>query len=204
VRAFELAATALGGLKRYDDWEKLVQARIQEHPDEFAYPRSAASLAANRGQFEKAREIIKEISDKGQATGSDLNLYTWFALLLPGAIDQDTIDVGLRANDLTKNSSFAILHTLGCVYAQAGKPGQARELLLKAMDALHIEEPNSEIWFGFGLIAEQYGVVDAAQVMYRRVEKPKTDYPAASYAIAQHHLAALSTTSPALAKASGQ
>lgn len=61
-------------------------------------------------------------------------------------------------------------------------------MLLKAMDAGKMEEPNEEIWFGFGLIAEQYGVSDAAQRMYGRLQEPKVDYPATSYDIAQHHL----------------
>ena len=104
----------------------------------------------------------------------------------------------MRANDLSKNNS-ALLHTLGCVYAQAGKPSQARELLLKAMDAASLEEPNSEVWFGFGLIAEQYGETDAAQKMFARVEKPKREFPAATYDLAQRHLAALQNSAPKLA-----
>jgi tetratricopeptide (TPR) repeat protein len=200
--AFDLSVTALTGLKQYDEWDKLVQARIAAHPDELAYPRSGASLAAYRGQFVKSREIIKAIFDKGQATAQDLNLYAWFALVLPGPIDQDTIDMAVRGNDLTKNSNFAILHTAGCVYAQAGKTREARELLLKAMDAGHLEEPNSEVWFGLGLIAEQYGVSDAAEKMYARVEKPKFDYPATTYSLAQQHLTSLHTTT-AGAKSAG-
>lgn len=188
VRAFELATTALAGLKQFDDWEKLVQTRIQEYPDELAYVRSSARLAVYRGQFSKSREIIKGIIDKGQATASDLNLYAWYALFLPGRVEQNAIDQAQRANDLSNNANFAILHTLACVDAQSGKTSQARDLLLKAMDALHLEEPNSEVWFGFALIAEQYGVLDAAEKMYSRVEKPKGDYAGASYAIAQQHL----------------
>jgi hypothetical protein len=59
------------------------------------------------------------------------------------------------------------------------------------MDVLHLDEPNSEVWFGFGMIAEQYGVFDAAEKMYARVEKPKIDYPGTSYALAQLRLASL-------------
>ena len=203
LRAFDFSVAAFTGLKQYDDWDKLVQARIAAHPDELDYPRSAARLATYRGQFAKSREIIKAIIDKGQATAEDFNLYAWFALMLPGPIDQDTIDMAVRGNDLTKNSNFAILHTAGCVYAQAGKTSEARELLIKAMDAAHLEEPNSEVWFGLALIAEQYGVSDAAAKMYARVEKPKFDYPATTYAIAQQHLAALQLTATA-AKSAGQ
>ena len=192
LRAFDIVSRVYTGLKRFDDWDKLVQARRAEHPDEFEYVRAAARIAAYRGQFDKARQIIKSIMDKGQSNSDDLNLYAWFALALPGPIDQEAIDTGVRATDLAKNS-FAIQHTLGCVYAQSGKTSQARELLLKAMDDNHLVEPNSEIWFGFGLIAEQYGAADAATKMFARVEKPKTEYPASSYALAQQHLATLKT-----------
>lgn len=204
VRAFELATTAFAGLKRFDDWDRLVQTRIQEYPDELAYVRSSARLAAYRGQFGRSRDIIKGIMDKGQATETDLNLYAWYALLLPGPIEQSAIDVAQRANDLSKNANFAILHTLACVDAQAGKTSQARDLLLKAMDTLHLEEANSEVWFGFALIAEQYGVLDAAEKMYSRVEKPKTDYPGTSYVIAQQHLTMLRGSANNSAKAVGQ
>src|SRR5215831_18943895 len=186
LRAFDLATLAYAGLKRFDDWEKVVQSRRAEHSDELAYVRSAARVASYRGQYAQAREIIKTIIDKGQANGEDLNLYAWYALELPTAIDQEAIDTGIRATDLSKNS-FAIQHTLGCIYAQAGKTKQARELLLKAMDDGHLEQPNSAIWLGFGLIAEQYGVIEAARKMFVRVEKAPIEYPASSYALAQAH-----------------
>jgi hypothetical protein len=69
------------------------------------------------------------------------------------------------------------------------------------MDDVHQEEPNSEIWFGFGLIAEQYGILDAAQKMFARVEKPKSEYPASSYALAQQHLASLKSSTKLSASA---
>ncbi len=69
-------------------------------------------------------------------------------------------------HDLTKNNNFAILHTLACVYAEAGKGSQARDLL-------------------------QYGELEAAARMYGRVEKPKFEYPGASYDLARQHQAAL-------------
>jgi hypothetical protein len=53
-------------------------------------------------------------------------------------------------------------------------------------------------------LPEQYGVVDAAEKMYARVEKPKIDYPGTSYLIAQRHLATLHGTPSRSAKAVGQ
>jgi tetratricopeptide (TPR) repeat protein len=191
VRAFEMTVGAYIQLKQFDEWENLVQARVREQPDEVAYVRSSAQLASYRGQYGKAREILRTLIDRGRAGAGDMNQYAWYALMVDGGVDQEAIDTVLQANDLTKNSNFAILHTLACDYAQAGKGTQAREMLLKAMEASHLEEPNSEIWFGFALIAEQYGALDAAEKMYRRVEKPKVDYPSSSYSIAQLHLAGL-------------
>jgi hypothetical protein len=115
-------------------------------------------------------------------------------------VGQETIEVAQRANELGKSANFAVLHTLACIDAQAGKSSQARDLLLKATDAIHIEEPNDQVWFGFGLIAEQYGVRDAAEDMYGRVEKRKVDYPGTSYDIAQRHLTALRSVASGLAK----
>lgn len=204
VSAFDLATMAYARLQRFDDWDNLVQARIQEHPDELAYVRSSARLAAYRGEFGKSRKITKSIIDKGQATEEDLNTYAWYALLLPGPIDQETLDEAQRANELTKNVSFDMLHTLACLQAQAGKPNQARELLLKAMDAQHLDEPNGAVWFGFGLIAEQFGVLDAAEKMYERVEKPTADYPATTYGIAQQRLAELRSMARGLARTVGK
>jgi tetratricopeptide (TPR) repeat protein/transglutaminase-like putative cysteine protease len=204
LRAFRLAETTYGELKRFDDWDSLINTHLQSNPDEPAYIRSQARLAAYRGDFPKAREILKSLIDKGRAISEDFNEYAWFALELPGPIDQETIDVAVRGNDLTKNSSFAILHTLACVYAQDGKTSEARELLLKAMDASHLEEPNTEIWFGFGLIAEQYGITDAAEKMFGLIEKPKDNYPASTYGLAQQHLAALHRLPKEPAKSQGQ
>jgi hypothetical protein len=108
---------------------------------------------------------------------------------LPDPISQETLHVTQPTNDLAKNS-FATQHTLA-VHAQAGKTGQARDFLLKAMDTMQLAEPNSEVWFGFGLVAEQDGDVAAAENIYQRVEKPGFDYPGASYAVAQRRLATM-------------
>lgn len=201
LRAFNLQVTALIGSMRLSDWNQLVEERVAKYADEFAYIRSSAELAVYQGRFVKAREILKSIMDKGQASSNDLNSYAWDALLLPGAVDQDAIEAAMRANDLSNGTNFAILHTLGCVYAAAGRGGQARESLLKAMDSLHLEEPNSELWFGFGMIAEQYGEHDAALSMYGRVEKNSSEYPGTTYKLAQIHMNALKGSSNNVANA---
>jgi tetratricopeptide (TPR) repeat protein len=200
LAAYTLATHAYGQLKRFDDWDKLLQARLQKHPDDRDYIRSAVLLARYRGDARKARELVKGLMDHGKATASDLNSYAWDALMLPGSMAQDSLDAAEHANQQTKNGNFAILHTLACLYAEAGKATQARELLLKAMDAAKMEEPESEVWFAYGKIAEQYGEVEAARTMYARVEKPESEYPGSSYELAQKRLLVLKATPANTAK----
>lgn len=197
VHAFNLIVIAYRELKRFDDWQELAEQRMQKYPDEIAYVRSAAQVALYRGETTKSREITKTIIDKGKSNEQDLNLYAWYALFLPGPIAPETLDMAHRASDLSKNSNFSILHTLACVYAQAGKTSQAREYLLKAMNTAQMEEPDSAIWLGFALIAEQYGILDAAGTMYRRVEKAKFETPGSNYFLAQRHLAQLANAASA-------
>ena len=86
-----------------------------------------------------------------------------------------------------------ILHTLACLYAVTGKPNDARELLLRAMDDLNLDEPRDEYWYAFGLIAEQYGERDIAIADYRKLQKPKFVLALAdsTYQLAQMRLKAL-------------
>jgi tetratricopeptide (TPR) repeat protein len=202
IIAFQFAARADAGLKQFDDWQGLLQVRLEKHADEPDYTRSAAELARYRGQFGRDRELMKALMDNGKAGEQDLNVYAWDALYASGAIDPDAIEAARRANDLTKNSNFPMLHTLACLYAVMGKTAEARDLLLKAMDAASLEEPNSDIWLGLGLIAEQYGEADAARAMYGRVEKQNPDGPNSEYVLAQQRLAALAGGA-ASAKATG-
>ncbi|HXJ17102.1 MAG TPA: hypothetical protein VNM68_07865, partial [Candidatus Polarisedimenticolia bacterium] len=190
IRGLQLAAQAYGVTKKFDDWEKLLNSLMQKHPDEPEYTRSAANLAAYRGDYVRARQLHKSLMDRGKASEEDLNSYAWEILSLPVKVDDESIEAARRASDLTKNSNFAILHTLACLYAAQGKPTQALEVLRKAMESAGMEEPNDAVWFAFGLIAEQYGEYDAARKIYSRVEKPKTETPGSSYELSQAHMAA--------------
>ena len=190
--AFNFDTAAYAEMKDFGSWEKLVQARREKHPDDPDYIRNAARLYRYRGEIAKERELLKGLIDRGKATPGDLNWYSWEALFLPQAVGQESIDAAQRASDLTKRSDFGILHTLACLYAEQGKTAKARELLLQAMQSNKMPEPDSAIWLGFGMIAEQYGEIEAAKTMYGRVEKMKEEVPGSNYSVAQAHLEKLS------------
>ena len=201
--AFQWMTSVYAHTSRFDDWDKLVQDRIAKHRDELDYTRSAAQLARYRGDFIKSRQLMKDLADRSKATQNDLNLYAWDALFLPGDIGADSIEAAERANQLSQNANYSIMHTLACLYAHAGKAAQARELLLKAMDG-KLEEPDSSVWLGYGQIAEAYGEPDAAQAMYARVDKAQPEVPGSNYFLAQQRLLALKNMPSTSAKNGGQ
>ena len=83
---------------------------------------------------------------------------------------------GHRATEMQKDTPH-ILHTLACLYAEAGNTKDARDVLLRAMDDWNLDEPNDEFWYVLGRIAEQYGERDIAIADYRKLEKPKERLP---------------------------
>jgi len=94
---------------------------------------------------------------------------------------------------LTKNGSFAELHTLACIYAAQGKTTEARQVLKQAMYAGSLTEPNAAVWYVLGLIYEQYGAKTAALDAYRKVEAHELDGhtyidPTSTYVLAQARL----------------
>jgi tetratricopeptide (TPR) repeat protein len=86
-----------------------------------------------------------------------------------------------------------ILHTLACVYAEAGKTKEAREVLIQAMDIQNLDEPNSDYWLALGRIAEQYGEREVALPDYARVTSSTQSVGIgdSSYRLAQNRLQVL-------------
>lgn len=61
------------------------------------------------------------------------------------------------------------------------------------MNQANFDEPDSNFWYAFGRIAEQYGEIDVAKADYAHVEKPgrALDVPASAYVLAQSRLKVL-------------
>jgi hypothetical protein len=94
--------------------------------------------------------------------------------------------------------------TLACLYAEKGKTREAREMLLRTMELQGLEQPNEAIWFGFGLVAEQYGLNDVALSLYRRGEAVPDPTPGSTHNLALlrekiiHSSAKTATASPTI------
>jgi len=182
---------ALTGLQRYDDAMALADARLRQlenDPDAF---RAKNTIETARGNYQAARGWLEKLAQSGREDAELLNEEAWLSLYSGQVTDKD-IATGIKATQLAKDNPH-ILHTLACLYAATGKTTEARDLLLRSMDDLNLDQPNDDYWYAFGRIAEQYGERAVAIADYRKVQKPNQllSIPTSSYELAQVRLRAL-------------
>jgi transglutaminase-like putative cysteine protease/tetratricopeptide (TPR) repeat protein len=183
---------ALIQLGQWDAVEKAARERLARLPDDSLAREILVRRAEARGEFRTISGIMQPLIDSGRATASDYNQYAWTSLLTQ-PVDERAVDAARMAYDETQGKSYAIAHTLACVYAATGKPREARDLLLKGMEMVGIDRPDNSAWYGFGLVAEAYGDTESARDYYAKVEKPKKGMiePSSVYALTQARLTAL-------------
>jgi tetratricopeptide (TPR) repeat protein len=197
--ALRMLATSDSALS-LNDATPLLEQRLRRFPNDHDTLSTLAWLAARRGDFKAAAAYEHQLIEAGRALPTDFNSYGW-NLLFSGAAGSDVEQVVERSAQQNKEDA-ALLHTLAAIYAENGKTREARELLLKCMDLWGLDEPNTEIWYVYARIAEQYGLDTAAGDAYRRVTRP--DFPwmenGSTYQLAQRRLAALKGTPSAPAR----
>jgi tetratricopeptide (TPR) repeat protein len=183
---------ALRGLGRFAEADALAEEMTKRLPDDTDMKRAVISTAAGREDYARAHELGRQLIDAGKAEGSDMNGVASNSLFT-GKVGQDELEAATKSAQVTQNNNAPALHTLGCVYAEIGKTKEAREILIQAMDLLNLDEPESNYWYGFGRIAEQYGESEVATSDYNQVKKPKklSQVPGSSYRLAQNRLAGM-------------
>jgi tetratricopeptide (TPR) repeat protein/transglutaminase-like putative cysteine protease len=190
-RIFFNQSLDLRALGRFEEGDRLAADRLKRIPGDLAAMESLVLVAEDREEYAKAHALSQNIIDEGKAGPMDLNNMAWSSLFI-GKVEPSDIEYGLKAAQLSNNNP-GWLHTLGCVYAEVGKTKEAREVLVQAMDLLNLDEPDTNYWYAFGRIAEQYGERDAALANYEQVTKPEKAIalPTSSYYLAQHRLQAM-------------
>jgi tetratricopeptide (TPR) repeat protein len=191
---------ALMGMSRYDEALALADERLKLLENDSDAFEMKMEIEADRGNFAAARGWAQKLADLGKEDAMLLNNETWYALF-SGKVEQADIAKAIRATEMQKDSP-AILHTLACLYAEAGNTKDAREVLLRAMDDWNLDEPNDEVWYVLGRIAEQYGEREIAIADYRKMEKPKEvlAIPTSTWRLAQMRLKAMGADETAAAK----
>ena len=191
---------ALMGLGRYDDALALADERLKLLENDSDAYEMKMEIEADRGNFAAARGWAQKLADLGKEDAMLLNNETWYALFT-GKVEQADIAKAIRATEMQKDAPY-ILHTLACLYAEMGNTKDAREVLLRAMDDWNLDEPNDDVWYVLGRIAEQYGERDIAIADYRKLEKPKEPLalPTSTWRLAQIRLKAMGAEETAAAK----
>jgi tetratricopeptide (TPR) repeat protein/transglutaminase-like putative cysteine protease len=189
--AFTYNAVALMGLGRYDEAMALADARLKLLENDSDALEMKIEIEANRGDFAAAAALSQKLADLGKEDPWLLNNGAWYALFT-GKVEQADIAKAIRATEMRKDTP-GILHTLASLYAEAGNTKDAREVLLRAMDDWNLDEPNDEVWYVLGRIAEQYGERDTAIADFRRLKKPKDviALPTSTWQLAQIRLKAM-------------
>jgi hypothetical protein len=179
-------------LQQWDAVEAASRERLARLPEDSIAREMLVHSAEARGRFADIPAIMQPLLDSGRASAADYNQYAWSALLAQ-PVSEQAVEAARMAYDESQGRSFAISHTLACVYAASGKPREARDLLLKGMEQLSIEKPDDSSWYGFGLVAEAYGDAVSARDYYSQVQKPRRGVIQASsvYALSQARIAAL-------------
>jgi len=190
--AFALQAIAFENLERWQEAEQVARARLDLIPNDVEAIRALAQIAGHQRRYKDSIQILSSLIGVGKAEEQDYNNMAWDALM-DGDVTPQAIEWAQRGVLLTQNQGGPVLHTLACLYAEMGKATEARDLLLKTLELWGLEEPNSEIWYGFGRIADYYGFPEAAIAAYQRVEAPEQKYAlaTATYTLAQRRLQAL-------------
>jgi len=199
ITAIRLAGRADALAKDWTAWKALLAHPLETTPADRDLLLESAAEAEAEGEFPRARAAYRTLLDSGKATPADYNQDAWLSLFT-GNVDDEAIAEAQQATLSGKNLNYHSLHTLACLNAMRGNTAEAHQELLDAMNSGHIEQPNSAIWLGFGLIDEQYGERPAAIAAYRKVtEAPESvsnpfapeGTPVSSYALAQMRLKAL-------------
>jgi tetratricopeptide (TPR) repeat protein len=194
--AFVIESSTLRALGRFDEAQALAQQRLKRIADDVDAIRALEWNATAQGDYRAAYKAAQRIVDAGKAEANDFNRLAWLTLFFERPEGPD-IEAALKSSQMSQNN-HAILHTLGCLYAEASKTKEAYEVLVKAMDLRNLDEPDSDFWYAFGRIAEQYGERGIALSDYAKVTKPKQalDIPESSYQLTQMRLKVLQNTPP--------
>ncbi|MGA2570335.1 MAG: DUF3857 domain-containing protein [Terracidiphilus sp.] len=198
--AFVDNAYALMGLGRYDEAIALADERLKLLENDTDALSMKVQIEADRGNYPAASEWAKKLADLGNADAMLLNNVAWDALFT-GKVSQDDVDKAIRATQMQKDAP-SILHTLACLYAEVGNTKDAHDVLLRAMDDWDLDEPNDEVWYVLGRIAEDFGERDIAIADYRKLHKPKQvlAIPTSTWRLAQMRLKAMGAEEAPAAK----
>ena len=191
--AFSMLTISLQKQGLWGEFDRLVDRHLNESPDAVVAIRAKVTGALQRGDLDTVIALTERLRQQGHMTSNDLNNRAWSAIVAV-RIDKDAVEAIEQAILLGQNDpSPHRFHTQAAIYAETGRPADARQVLLQYLLRAGLAEPDPGTWYVLGRLAEAYGELEAARDYYERVERPKNpnDIADSSYAIAQRKLSRL-------------
>lgn len=174
--AITVRLLALERLGRRDEARRSADALLAASPDDPFTMSLVASVRLSLGDLAGAGDLYRRLAEGGKATPGDFNNAAWL-LLWNEPVGEQAVDWARRAVEGSGRRQYASLNTLAAVLAAAGRPAEAREVFLQALDAKPVEGIDGADWVVHGLIAEKYGLVAAARCAYGKVADGPDDDP---------------------------
>ena len=153
---------------RLNELEALSEQRLDALPKNLEATRFLVRAATRRRAPDKAIAYYEAIRDSGKLRSRDYNLWSWL-LLFEDPISEQSLTLAQRGATISKFRDQAMLHTLATVYAQLGRPAEARQVLLQSLSLREDPSPTADDWYVVGRMAEEYGYTELARDFYSRV-----------------------------------
>ncbi|MGN6106142.1 MAG: DUF3857 domain-containing protein [Kofleriaceae bacterium] len=177
-------ATALGGLGRFDEAERLLRELSARRPDDREVDWLRAYLELERGRLDEAiRHFEPVVRDRPSAIV--FNQAAWIRAV-EGKDLAAAAELARKAVGPNEDAARApALNTLATIEAELGELGLARSHAWKAMEKRAQPELDSSDWYVVGRIAEQLGLIEDARAAYKKVAPE----PGETEILNAHHLA---------------
>jgi len=171
---FLQAVAALEVVDRLQELRSLADERLAATPDDPWALRMLAHLDMQEGDVARAAELYERLFATGSELPVDFNNAAWLGLASPEPPTERHLELARRAVGVEDNE--ASLHTLAALLAAAGRPAEARRVLLQSIETGN-EPPDGADLYVLGLLAEAYGLPEAAELYYRRTveESPEEE-----------------------------
>jgi tetratricopeptide (TPR) repeat protein len=164
-------ARVLAALGRRQEAIEVIETQFGAAPTHASALRELARISALDGQYARANLLFDSLAGQGEATAEDVEHRAWFGLFDRDATDAP-VDTDLPA---TFPPDVARLRAAALLLAEAGRGGEARDLIVRAMNSRVDREPDAGDWYVLGRIYEQFGETAAAVSTYQRIEPPGED-----------------------------
>ncbi len=193
AEGFALQDAALHGLGRTAERRTAAEARVRAAPTDSQAAAILMSILSDQGDFASAEQVGRRAITSGvDGKQRFFNELAWLALC-HGSVSPRTVEDARTAASLANGTDTAIDHTAAAVAAEAGHLAEAREDILRVVEG-HGGAPDSDDWYVFGRLYEQYGLDADAIAAYRRVEMSEVSDSLSTAHLARRRLEALGAT----------